>query len=127
MGFWIFMFCCNLLIPLVMIWFGRSFEQTAPKEINSICGYRTTRSMKNRDTWEFAHKYCGAVWKWIGTVMLPVSVLVSFLSLGRDADGVGTVGGLLCVVQLVFLVGSIIPTELALKKEFDEQGNRKRN
>ena len=33
----------------------------APKEINSVFGYRTSMSMKNKDTWEFAHKYCGKV------------------------------------------------------------------
>lgn len=59
MGFWIFMVVMDLLIPLTMIGFGRYFLKSAPKEINVIFGYRTTMSMKNRDIWEFAHRYCG--------------------------------------------------------------------
>ena len=59
MGFWIFMLIMDLLLPFAMIGFGRYFMKKAPKEINSVFGYRTSMSMKNKDTWEFAHKYCG--------------------------------------------------------------------
>lgn len=51
MGFWIFMFCCDLLIPLVMIFAGRMMQYHPPREINFVLGYRTARSMKNRETW----------------------------------------------------------------------------
>ena len=61
MGFWIFMLIMDLLLPFTMIGFGRYFMKKAPKEINSVFGYRTSMSMKNKDTWEFAHKYCGKV------------------------------------------------------------------
>ena len=59
MGFWIFMLIMDLLLPFTMIGFGRYFMKKAPKEINSVFGYRTSMSMKNKDTWKFAHKYCG--------------------------------------------------------------------
>lgn len=36
-----------LLIPVIMLIFGTIFSKTAPKDINYIFGYRTTRSMKN--------------------------------------------------------------------------------
>ena len=55
MGFWIFMLIMDLLLPFTMIGFGRYFMKKAPKEINSVFGYRTSMSMKNKDTWEFAH------------------------------------------------------------------------
>lgn len=69
MGFWLFMLIMNLLIPFSMIGFGRYFLKNAPKEINAIFGYRTTMSMKNNDTWEFAHKYCGKIWYICGSVV----------------------------------------------------------
>lgn len=47
----------------------------APKEINAVFGYRTTMSMKNKDTWEFAHKYCDRIWYVCGCIMLPLTVL----------------------------------------------------
>ena len=43
----------------------------APDSINPVFGYRTTMSMKNRDTWEFAHQYCGKLW-WILGIMIVV-------------------------------------------------------
>ena len=50
MGFWIFMLIMDLLLPFTMIGFGRYFMKKAPKEINSVFGYRTSMSMKNKDT-----------------------------------------------------------------------------
>ena len=42
MGFWIFMLIMDLLLPFTMIGFGRYFMKKAPKEINSVFGYRTS-------------------------------------------------------------------------------------
>ena len=51
MKFWIFMLIMDLLLPFTMIGFGRYFMKKAPKEINSVFGYRTSMSMKNKDTY----------------------------------------------------------------------------
>lgn len=125
MGFWIFMLVMDLLIPFTMIGFGRYFLKGAPREINSAFGYRTTMSMKNRDTWEFAHRYCGRLWYICGVVLAPLAVIPMLLALGRDVDTVGTVGGVVCAVQLVALIGSVFPTEWALRRNFDGNGNKK--
>ena len=69
MLFWIFMFLMSLLIPLSMILIGRLFSRSAPKQINSVFGYRTAMSMKNKDTWEFA-QYCGKTWSAVGRTLL---------------------------------------------------------
>ena len=82
-------------------------------------------SMKNKDTWEFAHKYCGKVWYVCGMVMLPITVIFMLLVIGKNEDCVGSVGGMICGVQLIPLIGSIIPTEKALKKNFDKNGKRR--
>lgn len=119
MAFWLYMLVMDLLIPATMIGFGRCFLKKAPKEINAVFGYRTPRSMKNRETWEFAHKYCGKVWYVGGLILLPVSVLIMILVIGRDQDCVGTVGGIVCGIQMIPLIGSIFLTERALKKRFE--------
>ena len=116
MGFWIFMLIMDLLLPFTMIGFGRYFMKKAPKEINSVFGYRTSMSMKNKDTWEFAHKYCGKVWYVCGMVMLPITVIFMLLVIGKNEDCVGSIGGIICGVQLIPLIGSILPTEIALKR-----------
>lgn len=126
MGFWIFMMVIDLLIPITMVGFGKYFSKNAPKEINEVFGYRTSMSMKTKDTWEFAHHYCGRLWLKIGCIILVLSVIVMLFVIGKDESVVGIFGGILCGIQLVFLIGSIFPTERALKSNFDEHGNRKK-
>lgn len=125
MGFWIFMLIMDLLIPVTMIGFGSYFMKNAPKEINAVFGYRTSMSMKNKDTWEFAHKYCGKVWYASGIAMLSITVIFMFLVIGKNEECVGRIGGIICGVQLIPLIGSIFPTEVALKKNFDKNGKRR--
>lgn len=121
MGFWIFMLVMNLMIPGCMIWFGWRFVHKPPRDVNSIYGYRTIRSMKNRDTWQFAHAYFGRIWYRLGMVLLAVAVLGMLPVLGKDEDTVGLLGGALCMVQCVLMIIPVFPTERALKRKFDEK------
>lgn len=125
MGFWIFMFVMDMMVPLIMIGFGKYFQKSAPKEINLVFGYRTSMSMKNRDTWEFAHKYCGKIWYKYGLALLVVSVSTLLFTIGKNENIVGTAGGILCTLQIIFLIGSIYPTEKALRQNFDSNGKRR--
>lgn len=125
MEFWIFMLIMDLLIPFMMIGFGRYFSKRAPKEINMVFGYRTNMSMKNRDTWEFAHRYCGKIWLTCGLILLLMSIFLMIFVIGQNKDTVGVLGGIICVIQLVLLIGSILPTEIALRKNFNQNGSRR--
>lgn len=125
MAFWIFMMIMNLLVPLVMLVFGSYFRKHAPKKINGLYGYRTTMSMKNQDTWVFAHHYCGGIWRKIGAMLFVVTAIGMLLVLGKSEDEVGIVGLIICVIQLAMLIGSIVPTERALHRTFDKEGKRK--
>ena len=125
MGFWIAMFICNLLVPLLMIVFGRIMYKHAPKSINGVYGYRTSMSMKNEDTWKFAHDYCGRLWYKIGLIMLIPSVLVQLPFVKSSTDTIGIMTVVLETVQICVMIASIFPTERALRKTFDKYGNRK--
>lgn len=125
MGFWIFMTIMNSLVPVVMIVFGSISMKHPPKEINSFYGYRTSMSMKNQDTWQFAHHYCGKLWRLVGWILLPLTVAAMLFVFGKDVGTVGNFGGIVIGVQVVVLLISIAPTEIALRKNFDEDGNRK--
>lgn len=127
MGFWIFMFIMDMMLPLIMIICGKWFLKSAPKEINMVIGYRTSMSMKNKDTWDFAHKYSGKLWYRCGSVMLPVSAAAMLFIIGKNENTVGIVGGIICTAQVIVLIGSIYPTEKALKKIFDVNGKRRTN
>lgn len=126
MLFWIYMLAMDLLVPLTMIGFGRFFMKQAPSEINSVFGYRTSMSMKNQDTWEFAHRYCGKIWLRWGMILLPCTVITLLFVLGKDINTISIIGGGICGVQILPLIGSIFATERALKRTFDQDGFRKR-
>ena len=116
---------CNLMIPIILIIAGRMMWKHCPQKINSIYGYRTRRSMKNMDTWKFAHDYCGRLWWKIGFIMLALSVLIQIPFFHSKEHIIGIVGAVLCTIQVIVLVVSIFPTETALKKEFFEDGKRR--
>ena len=125
MGFWIFMVCGIVMIPFMMILFGYIFKNNPPKDINSIYGYRTSMAMKNMDSWKFAHRYFGKLWFVIGIIILPVSIIPMFFFIKQSTDVVGIAGTIIEFIQIVVLLIPIYSTEKALKKEFDENGNRR--
>lgn len=125
MGFWIFMVIMDLLFPLIMVLLGKVFVKNPPKEINGVYGYRTYRSMKNKDTWEFAHHYFGKLWITMGWIILFPSAIAMLFVIGKNKDVIGNVSSLIYILQIVFLIYPIFPTERALKRNFDEDGNKK--
>ena len=125
MGNWFMMLGFNLLIPAIRLGAGKLFLKKAPKDINWIFGYRTSMSMKNEDTWAFAHKVAGAFWwKW-GWVTLVITVVGMLLLLGRSVELVSTAGCVLLFLQLVPVIAVIPHTEKALHNIFDKDGKRK--
>lgn len=125
MWFWWFMLSCDLLTPLVMIISGYLMRNHPPKKMNGVMGYRTSRSMKNMDTWKFAHEHCGRLWWKIGWILLLPSFVVHLPVYGASDYAVGMVGGVLVTIQVIILILSIIPTENALKRAFTDDGRRK--
>ena len=125
MWFWWFMLISDLLIPMIMIIGGWMMWRHTPNNINGFVGYTTPRSMKNRDTWDFAHIYCGRLWWKIGWMMLVPSVIFNIPFYGSTDDKIGGAGVILVTIQTAILIVSIFPTEKALKNNFDEDGRKK--
>ena len=126
MGFWLYCTAMTLLVPIIMLYFGRRFQKKPPEKINQIYGYRTARSMKNQETWRFAHETCGRLWVRLGAVLLLLSLAAAAMTFGSGVETAGIVSAAVVVVQMVVVIGSIVPVERALKRNFDDQG-RKRN
>ena len=125
MGIWFLMLGINLLIPAIMLGAGKLFTKSAPQEINWVFGYRTAMSMKNNDTWAFAHKIAGAFWwKW-GWFLLAVTAIAMLLLLGQSEEIVSTAGCVLMFLQLIPVIAVIPHTEKAMRRAFDKDGNRK--
>ena len=122
---WYWLLICDLIIPIVMLISGRMMWKHCPKRINNIVGYRTTRSMKNMDTWRFAHDYCGKLWWKTGWVMIIPSVLIHIPLYHSDKNTIGFAGLILMTIQCFIMIASIYLTEKALKKHFNDDGTRR--
>ena len=122
MAFGFKMLLSILMMPLLMIGFGLLFMKKPPKRINSLFGYRTKRSMMNQDTWDFAHQYCGKIWLVCGLVIIPLSLLPIMLVIGKNEQVISMTGSIILGIQVILLLASLIPTEMALKNNFDEFG-----
>ena len=114
-----------LLTPAMMIGFGKQFMKGGPKQINGVFGYRTTRSMKNKETWRFAHQYSGKIWHRSGLALLPVSIVVMLFVYGKSVDMTGIAGLIIVIVQMVVMICAIPFTEEALKRNFDDLGRHR--
>ncbi len=121
----IFIFVSNLIIPIMMLFFGITFKNEGPKKINGFYGYRTSMSMKNKETWDFAHRYCGRLWTKLGFITLFLSIIISLIILSFDDKIQGIVVATIVTIQTIILVASIFPVEKELKKNFDKDGNRR--
>ena len=125
MNFFVMMFVCNLLMPLIMIIGGYCMYKKPPRKINGLVGYRTAMSRKNEDTWFFAHDYCGRLWlKWGAILCVPtIAALLPFAH--SDIHAISTVSLVIEAVQLCFLLGSIAVVEKALRRTFRKDGSRR--
>ena len=108
------------MIPVLMIVIGKVFLKNPPKKINGIYGYRTPRSKKNQDTWNFAHLYCGKLWWKIGWVMLPLAVIAMFPAIEKNDNIVGGLGAAVVAAECIALLMTVFAVERALAKKFED-------
>lgn len=125
MWFWWFILICDLLVPVIMFVGGIIMSNHCPSQINGIFGYRTARSMKNMDTWKFAHEYCGKLWWKIGLASFVITILLHLPFYHSSEDTMSALSLVVMCLQIVFLVVPIVITEKALKRTFNEDGTER--
>ena len=122
MAFGYLMLFSVLITPVIMVGFGLVFLKDPPKSINAAYGYRTKRSIRNQDTWDFAHLYFGKLWLVCGLVSIPASLVPFCLVLGKSEDVITITALIVMGLQSIMMVATLILTERALKTHFDEFG-----
>jgi uncharacterized membrane protein len=122
---WFIIGATTLFIPLLMLFVAIIFLKKTPNSINPVYGYRSRRSMKSIEAWKFAHYLCAKIWLFASLILLPLTILAMLLVLNKDQDTIGLVGQIILYLQIAVIVLSIIPVEIALKRNFDENGNKK--
>mgnify|MGYP000153278846 CR=1 FL=1 len=88
-----------------------------PKKINSLYGYRTNRSMLNKDTWDFANSFCAKQFLMYSGISFIAALVFVYLSKEISWQPMA--------LMILSLAVSVIKTEQALSTNFDDEGKRK--
>lgn len=83
--------------------------------------YKTKMPMKNMNTWIFEHHHVSRFWLIIGILITMSSVIVMEMVVRKGTDIIGWIGGIVSLLQCIFLCLQLILTEKTLKK-FDKNG-----
>ena len=81
-----------------------------PKKINSIYGYRTSRSMKNQENWDLAQRFSSQLMLKQGLIMFVLAFILAFLPIPIE---VATLISLLLLLTSV--INLFVQTEKRLK------------
>lgn len=82
--------------------------------------------MINKDTWIFAHEYCGKLWLKVSIIFVLASIVIMLCLIKTDQRVVVAVGFVIFIAEFVTLFFTISKTEKALADNFDIKGNRKK-
>lgn len=114
----------NLIVPIMMILLGAYFMKAKLPEINPLFGYRTARSMKTIETWQFSNRLMGKYWYYLGWVLLGIVIISALWLQGFDDNTIGSYSLIVLFVELVVMIIPIGFIEKELKKNFDEDGHQ---
>jgi uncharacterized membrane protein len=81
-----------------------------PKKINSIYGYRTSRSMKNQENWDLAQRFSSQLMLKQGLIMFVLAFILAILPIPME---IATLISLLLLVTSV--INLFVQTEKRLK------------
>ncbi len=115
---YILLIALSLMTPLIILVVGLIFYKFPPKDINSFSGYRTTKSMKNLETWKEANKYSTILMIRYSLATLVLTIM-SLSIIGRSKAGLAILTVLSSTITTVLLIVMIIQTEKHLKNKFN--------
>ncbi len=103
----------SFLSGIIFIITGFVMFKFPPKNINMLYGYRTTRSMKNQEQWDFSQKYSAKLLILCGVFLILTSNISLIITMNNKAK---------LFISLALIFGSVIfllfKTENELKKRF---------
>ena len=107
-----------LIIPVTMLLVGILLYNYPPKKINFFIGYRTCKSMKDKESWDIANKYSGEICIKLGVVLLVIfgilTALLCFNVLTLTETG-------MAIIVLCQCIAFVIPMYMVEKKISDQE------
>jgi len=110
----VFLLLTSTLLPFTMALIGALFKKNPPKRVNWFYGYRTSRSMKSQEAWDYANRRMGEVWWKTGLVLGASSVLVAVIC-WRSLESVSL---WLIGFQMLAMLTTVVAIEEELKRKF---------
>jgi len=114
----------NLLIHLMfgpaLFLIGFLYKSFPPKKINDLYGYRTARSMKSQEAWDMSNKLSAQLLMGAGALTCLAQVVFYSIGMAAETYMLWSAGAL-----VLFLLLSIPPVEMRLKRGFDDKGRRR--
>lgn len=109
-------FQVSLLCGVIFLLAAGLTHSFPPKEINYLYGYRTKRSMKSQESWDFAQRYSNIQMVKAALFM----IVISFAGYLFSAENVALhlIGG--TAITIIGVAYMLITTERELKKRFAE-------
>jgi uncharacterized membrane protein len=92
---------------------GLVMKYLPPKKINLLYGYRSNRSMRSKENWNFAQQFSMVLMIKLGVVLMLLSSFGAFFNFGEKTN---IILGFILLFSMVFLL--IFLTEKELKKRF---------
>ncbi len=86
-----------------------------PKKINSLYGYRTSRSMQSHEAWHYSQRYSSKIMVVLGVVYTALGIGSLFIP--KQEDMLGAIISIIIVLSGVFIM--FYKTERKLAKKFD--------
>ncbi|PEW13593.1 hypothetical protein COD84_22650 [Bacillus cereus] len=69
----------SILIGIIFVLAAIILQKNPPTDINAAYGYRTKRSMKNKELWGAGNRYSAEVMKQNGFIMMLIGSVISIL------------------------------------------------
>lgn len=69
----------SILLGVIFILAAIILQKNPPTDINVAYGYRTKRSMKNKELWDAGNRYSAEVMKQNGFIMMLIGSVISIL------------------------------------------------
>ncbi|RKI22022.1 SdpI family protein [Bacillus thuringiensis] len=69
----------SILIGIIFVLAAITLQKNPPTDINGAYGYRTKRSMKNKELWDAGNRYSAEVMKQNGFIMMLIGSVISIL------------------------------------------------
>ncbi|HFJ9441785.1 MULTISPECIES: SdpI family protein [Bacillus] len=98
----------SILIGIIFILAAIVLQKNPPTDINAAYGYRTKRSMKNKELWDAGNKYSAEVMMQNGFIMMLIGSVISILFRYPHTT-------LAMIFMLVLIIGLFIRVEKRLK------------